>query len=85
MLNGMMTSTGWVMMWSMMLGTLLWIVLMAVLIWALVTWLTRRTTQHLDAARSPAEEILTQRFARGDIDAATFQQMRDQLGSASPS
>jgi uncharacterized membrane protein len=61
----------------MSLGSIIFIVLIAVLIWALVT------RQHANATQqSPtlsAMEILRQRYARGEFDAATFEQMRAQL------
>jgi putative membrane protein len=61
----------------MMLSMLLWSSVLAVLIWGLVRWLTAaRTTP---GASSSAEEILRQRYARGEIDEATFDSMRDQL------
>ena len=79
------------MMLGIFLGTTLWILLLAVLIWALITRLNRRWNkpQPQQESLSPpalsAREILEQRYARGEIDQATFQQMREQLGATSPS
>jgi putative membrane protein len=74
-----------------MLGMTLWILLLAVLIWALISWLNRRRNipqprqDSLHPSALSAREILEQRYARGEIDQATFQQMREQLGATSPS
>lgn len=60
----------------MMLGSTLWIVCLAVLAWVVIRWLNHRTT-------SPtAGEILSQRYARGEIDATTLEQMRERLEAA---
>ncbi len=58
----------------------LWITLLIVLAWAAIHWFTKKT----NAAVSPpsglsAMEILHQRYARGEIDTATFEQMRERL------
>ncbi len=67
------------------LGGLLWIVIWALLIWGLIRWFTfgnrRKPYYHPDQppGTPSALEILRQRYARGDIDAATFEQMRERL------
>jgi putative membrane protein len=69
----------------MAFGMTLWIALLVVLVWTLMRWLERRAhasgqqglatpTSHLSAL-----EILHQRYARGEIDTATFEQMREHL------
>ncbi len=69
----------------MMLGMLLWIVLVVVLAWAAIRWLSGRNTPPTRDERSmpsderSALEILQQRYARGEIDATTFEQMRERL------
>ena len=92
MMNTMMMNGGMgLMMLGMFLGRTLWILLLAVLTWALLTWLNRRwgrpqPRQEFLLPREPvAREILQQRYARGEIDQATFQHMREQLGATSPS
>lgn len=60
----------------MSLSSILWIALIAVLIWATVRWVEKK---HADTTTPSAMEILRQRYARGDIDTATFEQMREQL------
>jgi putative membrane protein len=72
--------------WFLMLfGMVLWIALLVVLVWALTRWLTTRTSRLVPPPSSgmqsgpTALEILRQRYARGEIDTATFEQMRAQL------
>ena len=83
----------WPMMLWMILGGTLWIVLLVVLIWALVRWLNRKTMtpppyegRHettMQPGGPSALEILQQRYARGEIDTGTYEQMRERL-EASP-
>ncbi len=83
--------SGWMVVW-MVLSSLFWLALVAIAVWALVRFVTRhpassarydatRDATHVPAGPS-ADEILRQRFARGEIDADTFQQMRAQLEQA---
>ncbi len=78
---------GWLM---MSLGTVLWIALLVVLVWALIRWLSSKAstttpmTMHMPPSGPSAEEILRQRYARGEIDAATFEQMRERLAASNP-
>jgi len=71
--------------WLMMFVSTLWIVLLAVLVWAVMRWLKQRMTSPprqtylLPESGSTAREILSQRYARGEIDAPTFEQMRERL------
>ncbi|MEO8953195.1 MAG: SHOCT domain-containing protein [Ktedonobacteraceae bacterium] len=69
---------GWFM---MMFGGVLWIAVLVVLVWALIRWFERKgqatgSSTHLGLS---ALDILNQRFARGEIDSATFEQMRERL------
>jgi len=63
----------------------LWIALLVVLTWALIRWVNNRTTSPTQPANTLAGsgptpmEILSQRYARGEIDATTFEQMRERL------
>jgi len=79
--------------WPLMhlFGTVLWIAVFVVLTWALVSWLSRRNAPMVGYHPTPppiqfsALEILRQRYARGEIDDAMFQQMRERLqASAAP-
>ena len=75
----------WGGMFLTMLGATLWIALIVVLTWALIRWLDRRTASSIPThtstpSTSPtALEILNQRYARGEIDTSTFEQMRERL------
>lgn len=75
-----------------LLGNLLWIVVLIVLVLALVRWFTGELPSHMNRPgnsstqssasppdQSAAMEILRQRYARGEIDAATFDQMRERI------
>ncbi len=73
---------GWLL---MLLGMVLWMAVLVVLVWAVIRWLERKTStsgpqETSIPSRGPsALEILRQRYARGEIDTATFEQMREQL------
>jgi len=67
----------WPGMVMMTLSSLLWIALIAVLIWGVIYWLKNKQNAHMTTPS--AMEILRQRYARGEIDATTFEQMRERL------
>jgi putative membrane protein len=69
---------GWFM---MMFGGLLWLAILAILVWALIRWFERKApVSGPSTPTSPsALEILRQRYARGEIDTATYEQMRERL------
>jgi putative membrane protein len=75
---------------GMLLIGIFWIALLVVLAWALIRWINGRTTPSVPPYTSvpptgpSALEILRQRYARGEIDTATFEQMRERLEAASP-
>ncbi len=75
----------WGGMFLMSFGMLLWIALLVVLTWALIRWLSSKVTTSappvtITSVSGPsAMEILRQRYARGEIDTATFEQMRERL------
>jgi putative membrane protein len=76
---------GWGGMLLMLLGTLLFLALLAVLIWAVVRLVAGKTTTPVPSYRRSeptgpsALEILGQRYAHGEIDATTYEQMRARL------
>jgi putative membrane protein len=76
--------------WPMMLGAwvgmTLWILLLAGLIWGLLRWLGGRPWHRpMTPPREPsAQDILEQRYARGEIDHSTFEQMRERLQASRP-
>jgi putative membrane protein len=68
--------------WFMMaFGGVLWIAILVILVWALIRWVERKGSVPgpSGSASSSALEILSQRYARGEIDTATFEQMRERL------
>src|SRR6266700_1780481 len=69
---------GWFM---MMFGGVLWIAVLVVLVWDLIRWFERKApaSGQSTPASPSAFEILRQRYARGEIDSATFEQMRERL------
>jgi putative membrane protein len=79
----------WGGMFLMMVGTTLWIALIVVLIWALIRRLNRKMTPLVPPYSSTppsgpsALEILNQRYARGEIDTASYEQMRERLEASS--
>lgn len=64
----------------MLLNAVVWIGLIGLLIWGVSRLFTGRSTSpgRPDNGPSPME-ILRQRYARGEIDAATFDEMRQRL------
>lgn len=74
---------------GMIFGNLLWLVLLGLLAWTVISWLASKTdSEHADHSgfsqqppvmQPPALEILRQRYARGEIDADTFEQMRERI------
>lgn len=71
--------------WMIVVG-LFWLAVLGVLIWALARLVSHRAQPNTlpPVGSGPtALDILRQRFARGEIDATTFEQMRERLeGSA---
>ena len=58
---------------------LLWVGLIGLLVWGVVALSRRPTTSTVAAPQPSALEILSQRYARGEIDAATYNEMRRQI------
>lgn len=74
--------SGAMMAWMSIWG-IIWLVLVGLAMWALVRWVDRRTATFGPTIGPSAMEILRQRYARGEIDATTFEQIRERL-EASP-
>ena len=82
----MMWGYGWggMSLW-MIIVSLFWLAVLGVLIWSLVRWLGSRgqalstPTQPPVGSGPTALDILQQRYARGEIDTTTFEQMRERL------
>lgn len=73
---------GWPMFLWMGLGVLFWVGVVALVVWAITRLANGRAPT---AATFPpqsgltATQILDQRYARGELDDATYQQMRERL------
>ncbi len=73
--------TGWG--WMMMI---FWIVILAAVVTLVAVWLVRRSGTGPDSGgagthgRDP-EDILRERYARGEIDEEAYRRMRDELRS----
>lgn len=69
--------------WGMALSMLFWVALLAVIIWGILRIARSASARDRSAFPAPptdsAEEILRQRYARGEIDASTFEAMRERL------
>jgi putative membrane protein len=70
---------GWGGILLMLLSMVLWFAVLGLLVWALVRWLATSGPGRGMGGGPSAMEILRQRYARGEIDAATFEQMRERL------
>ena len=73
---------GWTAMLWMGLGLLLWLAALGLIIWAVVRIIGSRGTftRNMAPGGPSVLEFLQQRYARGEIDAATYEQMRERLG-----
>ncbi len=83
--KAMYANYGWgAIAWAAFWG-FIWIVLVGLVIWWAARWATSRGHPPFYASwngfsqGASALEILRQRYARGEIDAATFEQMRERL------
>jgi putative membrane protein len=71
------------------LGRIFWLVILGLLVWSLIRWLSARNRHMHMPFYTPwtpptqpqpsALEILRQRYARGEIDTATYENMRERL------
>src|SRR6266705_1976666 len=70
-------------------GTALWVALLVALVWALILRINKGTTIPAPPPTSApptgpsALEILSQRYARGELDSSIFEQMRESLKTLS--
>lgn len=77
------------MLW-MGVGVLFWIGAIALIVWAISRLFVNRSAYQQGAppmtpmSGPTALEILQQRFARGEIDATTYEQMRERLSGGPP-
>jgi putative membrane protein len=89
----------WLLMPLFLLGKFFWLIILGLLIWALIRRFSSRNRPMAFFRQEPfynpgmhpgmpptqhsAMETLRQRYARGEIDATTFDQMRERLESSS--
>ena len=73
--DGGMGGSAWVLM------TVVWVVLIAAVVWAVANLFPARGAGRENVPERP-EEILDQRFARGDIDSSTYDELRAKLRAA---
>lgn len=80
MMWGYPTTNWWGMFLFMLLNAAVWIAIVGLLVWGITRWLSNRTpTTRTPVGGPSAMEILRARYARGEIDADTFERMRRQL------
>ncbi|HEX9058125.1 MAG TPA: hypothetical protein VF818_11405 [Ktedonobacterales bacterium] len=63
------------------LGMLFWLALAGLIVWAIVR-LARRQPPQATPTTTSAAEVLRQRYARGEIDGATFSEMMERLSAS---
>jgi putative membrane protein len=63
---------------------LFWVVVLGIAIWLMAQLVDRGRRPGGEAGRNRAEEILKERYARGEIDRETYQRMFDDLKRGSP-
>ena len=72
-----MSAGGWILM------SVLWVVLVAVAVWAVASLFPRSASARgADGMAERPEEILDRRLASGEIDAATYDTLRNRLRDA---
>ncbi|WDL98806.1 SHOCT domain-containing protein [Alicyclobacillus sp. ALC3] len=64
--------------WYGWLSPMLWIVILVAVVY-LVVYVLDKSLHRSHTVESDAAQILRERFARGEIDAATFSEMKKQL------
>jgi putative membrane protein len=69
---------GTMMLW-MGIFSVIWLVVLGLVVWALVRWVSGRSPTSGSTSAPSAIEILDQRYARGEIDTATYEEMRARL------
>lgn len=73
--DGGMGGSAWLLM------TVVWVLLIGAVVWAVASLFPARGGRTEGVPQRP-EEILDQRFARGDIDSSTYDELRAKLRAA---
>jgi putative membrane protein len=87
---GWYDGNGWAGFFGMLFWVAVWLGLVSLVVWAMIRPLNRRTLPHrhewhIQSNEPSALEILGRRYARGEIDTATYEQMREHLeGTRTP-
>ena len=68
----------------MVIMLLFWAVVLAVVIWLIVKLVARGHPPGAETGQSRAEEIVRERYARGEIDRDTYQRMLEDLRRGPP-
>jgi putative membrane protein len=71
--------------WGMVPTTLFWLVVLGLVIWLTSRLVDRGRPPGGEPGRGRAEEILKERYARGEMDRETYQRMLEDLRRESPS
>jgi putative membrane protein len=67
---------------AMLFNAAIWVLLIGLLVWGISRFFNLRVWSAGSPAQEPsALEILRRRYARGEIDEATFERMRQQLSA----
>lgn len=86
MMWGYSSGWSWGGMALMTVSLLFWLAVIGLFLFLLVRWLGVASGSHTlpFAAQPSARQLLEQRYARGEIDEATFVRMRDHLTPPTP-
>lgn len=85
---GWYDGNGWAGFLWMLFWVAVWLGLVALVVWGIVRSVNRQATAYrlhewrIHSNEPSALEILSRRYARGEIDATTFDQMRERLEAA---
>jgi putative membrane protein len=68
----------------MVLSSLFWLGVLGLLLWAAIRWASAFTRTSNAPSEPSAREILARRYARGEIDIATYEDMLAHLQDRAP-
>lgn len=70
--------------WWVLVPILFWVGLLALIVWSVTRVFPKNRSVSGDARRDPAEEILRERFARGDVDREEYERALETLTKSVP-